>query len=152
MGDGPLRHSEYLPRCGDCEAVAQLGCLRCGRPLCARCEPPADRRCGRCEREWRELSARLDNEARPAGPLLLFCSRILAPSLGAAALAFVVLVFGGGGIFGPLAMALALVAAINLPILALGPGELASEMGEARARARTRAARRRFLAARPPGG
>ena len=69
----------------------------------------------------------------------------------AASLAFVVLLFGGGSLLGPLLMALALIAAVNLPLLALGPRELAGEIGEARTRARINAARHRFLAGKPPG-
>lgn len=87
----------------------------------------------------------------PAHPLRFFCTHVLAPSLVAGALAFVVLLFGGGSVLGPLAMALALVAVINLPLLALGPRQLAGEIGEVRVRARINAARHRFLAARPPG-
>jgi hypothetical protein len=76
---------------------------------------------------------------------------VLAPSIAAASLAFVVLVFGGGGLLGPLMMALALIAAVNLPLLALGPADLADELADVRTRARVNAARHRFLAARPPG-
>lgn len=147
----PHRHAEYRPRCRDCEAVATRRCRRCGRPLCAGCEPPPERRCGRCEREWGEHEATLASEPGAPRPARYFTTHVLAPSALAAALAFVVLLVGGGGVFGPLLMALALIAAVNLPLLALGPRDLADEIAEVRTRARINAARHRFLAARPPG-
>lgn len=79
----------------------------------------------------------------------LLCAGVLAPSLAAATLAFAVLSAGAGDLLGPLAMALALVAAVNLPLLALGPRDVAAEIRDAWIRARITAARRRFLATRP---